>query len=117
MAADRGVMQVQWPRELAMKFGAHGYKGECLGAWQVIAPHALIGIVDTVRNRILDFALKIEAENPNAGEALPNDQPVPADRVQMIFQNVIYFMGLLQTLPRTARTSDRLNNLFHGCPS
>lgn len=88
---DGGQLQVQWPQELAIKFGAKGYDGfECLGAWQVVSPHALIGIVDTVRNRILDFSLKIEAENPGAGEAPMGTQPVPRDKVQMIFQNVFY---------------------------
>jgi hypothetical protein len=84
-------LQVPWPQELAIKFGAEGYDGfECLGAWQVISPHALMGIVDTVRNRLLDFSLKIEAENPEAGEALPGTQPVPGDKVQMIFHNIFY---------------------------
>jgi hypothetical protein len=90
-AREGGQLQVPWPQELAIRFGAEGYNGfECIGAWQVISPHALMGIVDTVRNRILDFSLKIEAENPEAGEALPNTQPVPRDKVQMIFQNTFY---------------------------
>jgi hypothetical protein len=46
--------------------------------------------VDTVRNRILDFALKIEAENPDAGEASPDTEPVPREKVQTIFQNTFY---------------------------
>ena len=80
-----------WPQELAVKFGAKGYDGfECLGSWQVVSPHALLGIVDTVRNRILDFSLRIEAENPEAGEAVPGTQPIPRDRVQTIFQNTFY---------------------------
>ena len=86
-----GQLQVPWPQELAIKFGAKGYNGfECLGAWQIVSPHALTGIVDTVRNRILDFSLKIESENPNAGEASPDTQPVPRDKVQMLFQNTFY---------------------------
>jgi hypothetical protein len=87
----KGQLQVPWPQELAVKFGAKGYDGfECLGAWQVVSPHALLGIVDTVRNRILDFSLRIEAENPEAGEAVPGTQPIPRDRVQTIFQNTFY---------------------------
>jgi hypothetical protein len=85
---DGGQLQVQWPQEIAINSGAKGYQGfECLGAWQVISPHALVGIVDTVRNRILEFSLKIEAENPAAGEALPGTQPVPKEKLQMIVHN------------------------------
>jgi hypothetical protein len=86
-----GQLHVQWPQEIAIKFGARGYDGfECLGAWQVVSPQALMGIVDTVRNRILDFSLRIEAENPEAGEAVPGTQPIPRDKVQMIFYNIFY---------------------------
>lgn len=88
---DGGQLRMPWPQELAIKFGAKGYRGfECLGAWQVISLHALVGIVDTVRNRVLEFSLRIEAENPAAGEALPDTQPVPKEKVQMIFQNTFY---------------------------
>jgi hypothetical protein len=88
---DGSPLQVQWPQELAVKFGARGYDGfECLGAWQIISPHALVAIVDTVRNRILEFSLRIEAENPAAGEALPGIQPVPEETLRLIFQNTFY---------------------------
>jgi hypothetical protein len=91
LAASENNLQVQWPQELAITFGAHGYnRCQCLGAWQLVSPHALVGIVDTVRNRILDFALKIEAENPEAGEALPDAQPVPSDKVRTILQTTIF---------------------------
>jgi hypothetical protein len=90
-ARDGSQLQVPWPQELAVRFGAEGYNGfECLGAWQVVSPQALVGVVDTVRNRILDFSLKIEAENPDAGEAPPGTQPVPRTRQVMIFQNTFY---------------------------
>jgi AbiTii len=90
-ATSQGQLQVEWPQEMAVKYGAKGYLGfECLGAWQIISTYALMGIVDTVRSRILDFALKIEVENPDAGEALPDSQPVPSDKVQMIFQNTFH---------------------------
>jgi len=49
-----------------------------------------MGIVETVRNRILDFVLKIEAENPDAGEAHIHSQPVPADKVQPLVHNIFY---------------------------
>jgi hypothetical protein len=84
--------QVPWPQEMAVQYGAKGYSGHvrCLGAWQVINRATLKGVVDTVRNRILDFVLKIEAENPDAGEALQNSQAVPMERLQPIVHNVFY---------------------------
>ena len=87
----RFQLLVQWPQELAIKFGAKGYKDfECLGAWQTVSPHALVGIVDTVRSRLLEFALKIEAENPDAGEAELNRPPVPLEKLRPLVHNVFY---------------------------
>lgn len=90
-AKEGKELQAPWPQELAVKFGAKGYNGfECLGAWQIITSNDLVGKVDTVRNRILEFVLKIEAENPDAGEALPNSEPVPKEKLQPLVRNVFY---------------------------
>ena len=88
-ANDGNELQAPWPQELAVRFGARGYNGwECLGAWQIVSPHALEGIVETVRNRILEFVLRIKNQNPDAGAAPPSRQSVPSENVQLIFNNV-----------------------------
>ena len=56
--------------------------------WQEVNPSRLVGILAIVRNRLLDFALKIERENPEAGEAGPNVIPVPPERLQPIVHNI-----------------------------
>jgi AbiTii len=38
------------------------------GAWQTVSKASVHGIVDTVRNRVLEFALRLEKEAPAAGE-------------------------------------------------
>ncbi|MBC8165332.1 MAG: hypothetical protein H7Y20_05600 [Bryobacteraceae bacterium] len=84
-------VQVRWPQELAVKYGAKGYNNfECLGARQIIGRNALVGLVDSVRNRILEFALKIEKENPDAGEAPVNAPPVPPEKLEPIVHNIFY---------------------------
>lgn len=86
-----GQYRIQWPQEMAVTYGAKGYnRFECLGAWQIISVNSLVGVVDTVRNRILEFALKIEAENPEAGEAPPNTEPVPSEKLQPLVHNTFY---------------------------
>ena len=59
-------------------------------AWIAIPKSAVVGILSTVRNRILNFALEIEATNPDAGEATTDERPIPEDRVSQIFNNYIY---------------------------
>jgi hypothetical protein len=46
--------------------------------------------VSALKNRILDFSLKIEAEKPDAGEAPPNSHPVPKEKLQPIIHNVFH---------------------------
>ena len=46
------------------------------GAWQTVATASVLGIVDTVRNRVLEFALLLEKEAPAAGEPDKPDSAV-----------------------------------------
>jgi len=62
----------------------------CQGVWGEIAEIEFEQLVSAVKNRILDFALKIEDENPNAGEALPNSRPVPTEKLQPLVQNTFF---------------------------
>lgn len=89
-------LQVPWPSDL-MFVGNEVYEGMgCLYAWKVIAPTSIIELLDTVRNKILDFALEIEMQAPDAGEASPDEQPVPQEEVSRIFHTVV--MGNVGTL-------------------
>lgn len=52
---------------------------------------SVIGVLDAVRTRALEFTLEIEAENPLAGEAAPGSAPpVPIGRADVIFNTTIY---------------------------
>jgi hypothetical protein len=62
----------------------------CQSAWGVIAVVEFEQLVSGVNNRMLDFSLKIEAENPAAGEAPPGSRPVAPEKVHTLVQTVIY---------------------------
>jgi len=87
-----GQLQAPWPQEMAVKYGAKGYNGfECLGARQVINPSSLVGIVEQVRNRVLEFALKIEAAAPEAGETpVGAAAPISQEKITQIFNTYVY---------------------------
>jgi hypothetical protein len=60
-------------------------------AWRVIPRAYLRGILDTVRTRILDFALAIEGEAPGAGEVAAGSEPPVAQReLTQIFHTTIH---------------------------
>jgi hypothetical protein len=63
---------------------------ECMSAWKKISATQFQQLIDAVKNRVLDFSLKIEAENPSAGEASPNSQPVAKEKLQPLVQNTFY---------------------------
>ncbi|ARA74749.1 hypothetical protein LES60_05405 [Pectobacterium brasiliense] len=92
-----GTLQEPWNPDLVAHFGGRIYENMvCMQAWKVIPTSALVAALDTVRTRILNFALEIEAQNPAAGEAMANEKPVPQETVQHIFNT--YITGDVQNL-------------------
>jgi hypothetical protein len=88
-----GELHYPWPQEVAVKFGSGGYnpRMQCLGAWLVVSKGSVVAMIETVRNRVLDFVLGIEAAAPEAGEGAIGDSPVPQEKVSQMFNT--YVMG------------------------
>ena len=86
-----GSLRQDWPADANALFGQEIYDGMVLGqAWLQIPKNMVVGILSTVRNRILSFVLEIEASNPDAGEALPGSTPVPTKEVSQVFYTTIH---------------------------
>ena len=61
-----------------------------MDAWFPVPVSFIKGILDTVRTRILDFVLAIQAENPDAGDSPPNaPPPIPAGTISQHFHTTI----------------------------
>jgi hypothetical protein len=94
---DAGTFEEPWDPNIVARFGRSIYEDlVCMQAWKVIPAPALVAILDTVRTRVLNFVLEIEAENPSAGEAMNNEKPLPQETVQHIFNT--YIAGNVQNL-------------------
>ncbi len=78
--------------DLAVLLGGDVYSGQnCIQAWAEVGGGSLIEILNTVRNRILDFALAVWKEDPTAGEG--NDSAsrnIEPSRVTQIFNTTVY---------------------------
>ncbi|MBA3009733.1 MAG: hypothetical protein KKF12_12205 [Proteobacteria bacterium] len=86
-----------WSPDLVAYCGRNIYQGmNCIQAWKVIPITAVIAALDSVRNRILSFVLEIEAENPDAGEAAINSNPLSQEKVHQIFNT--YISGNVQNV-------------------
>lgn len=55
-----------------------------------------MAILDIIRNKVLNFALEIEGEDPNAGEGAINSMPIPEEKVNQIFNT--YITGQVQNV-------------------
>ncbi len=83
--------QEQWPPDLVAFYGESIYQNmNCMTAWKVIPYGSIVALIDTVRNRILNFVIEIESENPDAGEAQINQLPIPSEKVSHVFNTTIY---------------------------
>lgn len=99
----KGVIKASWPADMIAQFGSKIYEHMNLGdAWQRIPYGAIAALLDTVRNRILSFVLEIEAEAPDAGEALPNVRPITDERVTQVFNT--YIQGNVTSLTAGSQT-------------
>lgn len=95
--SNGGTVQEPWPADITAHFGMGIYQGmNCLQAWKVIPVNALVGILDMIRNKVLNFVLEIEAEDPEAGDAPLNSKPVAEEKVQQIFHT--YISGNVQNV-------------------
>ncbi|MBJ9424273.1 AbiTii domain-containing protein [Acinetobacter seifertii] len=81
-----GELTQSWNLAILAKYGSNMYSDlNCIQAWKVIPIASVIGMIDTVKTKILNFVLEIEALNPEAGEAKLNSNPIPQDQVSQVF--------------------------------
>lgn len=94
---EAGSLREPWNPDIVAHYGDNIYEGmNCIQAWKVIPKIAVVAVLDTVRTRVLNFALEIEAANPEAGEAPANERPIPEEKVQHIVNT--YISGNVQNI-------------------
>jgi hypothetical protein len=116
LGKGEGVVSCRWPGDLlAYMQTPKGNKfadGMVLyAAWQTVAKATVIGIVDTVRNRVLEFALRLEKEAPAAGEPGEPGSAVPTATVTHLYQTIINapVMGNVATGKSVVQTAGSIN--------
>lgn len=92
-----GTLSEPWSPDLVAHVGRGIYQNmNCMQAWKVIPASAVVAAIDSVKTRVLNFVLEIEATDPTAGEAAINSNPIPQEQVQHIFNT--YVTGTVQNL-------------------
>jgi len=87
---DGTSLQIPWPVDLARIYGSKISPMQCINAWKEIPPAALVGLLDTVKTRVLMMALEIEAEDPGAGDIPSAPSTISEAVVSQIFNTNIY---------------------------
>jgi hypothetical protein len=84
---NKGRLEAVWPGNLIAMMQGKFNDWQLITAWQQIPRSAITGLVDTVRNRILEFTLELEQEVPS-GDA-PVGASTPA-KVEQLYQTIIH---------------------------
>jgi hypothetical protein len=88
--SNRSILKSFWSADFFILVGSDIYGGMGLGqAWTEIPTASFVAILDTIKNRILDFVIEIEAENSNAGDSLPNEKLIPDQIINKIYYKCI----------------------------
>jgi hypothetical protein len=78
-----GTLREPWPLDLAVNNASAIATGmQCISAWKEIPMGAVVGLLDSVKTRVLGFAIDLEKEAPNAGE-MPIGSTPPLSREKM----------------------------------
>jgi len=99
---DNGMLYVT-TNDLSVILGDKVYQNySCVQAWAEFGVGQLVEVLNTVRNRVLDFSLAIWKESPNAGD-LGNGDTIAPGRVKQIFNTTVY--GGVANLVGSAKNS------------
>ena len=90
-------LKIPWPVEFTMKFTQNVINGShCSEAWTEISSASLAGVLDQVKTRVLNFALRIERELPASRDIAEISGPIKGATVPNIFYTTI--LGNVQNL-------------------
>ncbi len=89
-ASGEERLGVDWPADLLAYLSNELYESwTCVGAWKRIPLGSIHALLDTVRNRVLEFVLAIQAEAPLAGESRDQGSSISRDRVDQVFNTIV----------------------------
>ena len=113
-----GMLQVS-TGDLAVSLGGNVYENmNCLQCWAEFSVGNLVELLNTVRNRVLDFTLALWKENPTAGELNTKAQKsLSQDKVTHLVNQTFYteIHGGTANLLGTANDSSvEFNNIVSG---
>jgi hypothetical protein len=88
--AHSGILHIPFPN-LSVVLGENVMQHmNCVEAWGFFGKSQLVEVLNSVRNRILDFALALWKENPSAGDTGSTAPKIEPAKVNQIFNTTVY---------------------------
>lgn len=86
-----GVLHEDWPVGLALHHASKIMQEmQCVSAWKEIPMGAIARLLDSVKTRVLGFAIDLEREAPNAGDTpIGSQPPLSTEKMTQIFNTNI----------------------------
>lgn len=79
--------EIQWPPDLTLYYQHKFFRGySLLSAWQVIPSAAVVGLIDSVRNKLLSLALQLRRIGPATSQNLLSKQD--SETTQFVVNNI-----------------------------
>jgi AbiTii len=85
-----GLLQLPWPVSISLHYASKISPMQCISAWQEMPVSGLVGMIDSVKTRVLSLALDLENEDPKAGEITSGKVRIPEATVSQIITTNIY---------------------------
>lgn len=100
----------EWPMEVAVYFASKAVVDmQCIAAWKEIPVGVIFALLDSVKTRILGFAIDLEREAPDAGDSPVGSHPVSQEKVTQIFNTNI--AGPVANLSNASSSFSQVANL------
>jgi len=85
-----GNLKIIWPANYVAMISQEIYTGMgCMQAWKIVSKGQLESILDTVRNRLLNFLLELEGLPYDIGEQIKEEDPKFNEKITQIFNTTI----------------------------
>ncbi len=91
---ERGetFLAYQWPADFTALIARYVYQDMvCLQAWKALNKGQIEHVLDTVRNRLLNFVLELREISQETVDKSGKPQPIPVEKVSQVFNT--YIMG------------------------
>ncbi len=86
-----GRLEEEWPADLANYLHGKVYvRAECRRAWKEIPRGLVVGVLEQVRNRLLDFVLELQRTYPDQLDSDEQIAEIPQDEFKSITNNIIF---------------------------